>query len=32
MHDIRYIREHAEAFDAALARRSLAPNQPKSSH
>ena len=25
MHDIRYIREHAEAFDAALARRSLAP-------
>lgn len=25
MHDIRYIREHADAFDAALARRSLAP-------
>jgi len=28
MHDIRAIREHPEAFDAALARRGLAPQSP----
>ncbi len=28
MHDIRFIREHAEEFDAALARRGLPPQSP----
>ena len=29
MHDIRFIREHAQAFDAALGRRGLAPQSPR---
>ncbi|RYY23840.1 MAG: serine--tRNA ligase [Sphingomonadales bacterium] len=29
MHDIRYIRENPEAFDAALAKRGLAPLSPE---
>ena len=29
MHDIRFIRENADAFDAALARRGIAPPRAK---